>query len=312
MSQQPKILGEAEVNSILDKVDVRGALERAFKSLGKGHATQPPQTLSLFPNDAGDFITYLGVLTEERVFGAKLSPYIPGTDHALVTAWTLLMSMDTGTPVLLCDSKRLTTERTAAATIIAADLLARPDASILTIVGTGPVGLAHLRYAATLRNWKEVRLCSPLIREQQDLPRTLASGCPILLHTDSAEAADGADVVMLCTSSGKPVLDVANLAPGVLVTSISTNVPNAHEIDPAYLPGFDVYCDYRATTPAAAGEMKLATAAGHWTPDRLIGDLPELLIGKAAKPTGDRPVFFRSIGLGLEDVAAAVAILNAV
>lgn len=311
MSQQPIVLHEADITALLPKVDVRSVLERMFRSLADGDAVQPPQTLSLFPRDAGDFITYLGVLSGEKIFGAKLSPYIPGDGKALVTAWTLLMSMETGTPVLLCDSKKLTTERTAATSVIAADVLAPSDASVLTIVGSGPVALAHLRYAETIRAWKEVRIASPNVAGRKDIPAAIASGVAVSQYTDANAAVAGADVVLLCTSSGKPVIDVKSLSKSAVVTSISTNAANAHEVDPAALQGFDVYCDYRATTPASAGEMKLAAAAGQWSADALCGDLPELLAGRAKAPSRERPAFFRSIGLGLEDVAAAVALLAA-
>ncbi|WP_046121127.1 ornithine cyclodeaminase family protein [Ensifer aridi] len=308
---QPIVLGESEINQLLPKVDIRSVLERTFRSLADGNAVQPPQTLSLFPRDAGDFITYLGVLADEKVFGAKLSPYIPGDGRALVTAWTLLMSMETGRPVLLCDSKKLTTERTAATSIIAADVLARDDASVLAVIGCGPVGMAHLRYAESIRNWTEVRVASPDVFTKDDVPSSTASGVVIAKSIDANEAIKGADVVLLCTSSGTPVIDAAGLTQAAVVTSISTNVANAHEVDPAALQSFDVYCDYRATTPASAGDMKLATAAGTWSPEALFGDLPELLAGRAKAPTRERPAFFRSIGLGLEDVAAAVALLSA-
>lgn len=59
-------------------------------------------------------------------------------------------------------------------------------------------------------------------------------------------------------------------------------------------------------TPISAGEVKLATRAGLWSADQLCGDIPELLTGRAAKPNGKRPVFFRSFGLGFEAIAAAV------
>lgn len=307
---QPIVLSESEIATLLPQVDIRAVLERMFRSLADGNAVQPPQTLSLFPADTGDFITYLGVLADEKVFGAKLSPYIPGDGNALVTAWTLLMSMETGTPILLCDAKKLTTERTAAASIIAADLLAAPQSSVLTIVGSGPMGLAHLRYAEGMRHWKEIRIASPDV-ENCEVPRTLSSGISVSKSTNANEAIEGADVVLLCTSSGTPVIDAKALSKAAVVTSISTNVANAHEVDPAALRDFDVYCDYRATTPAAAGEMKLATAAGFWSADALCGDLPELLTGRAKPPSRERPAFFRSIGLGLEDVAAAVALLAA-
>ena len=76
---QPIVLSEAEITALLPKVNIVAVLERMFRSLAAGNAVQPPQTLSLFPKAAGDFITYLGVLADEQVFGAKLSPYIPAT-----------------------------------------------------------------------------------------------------------------------------------------------------------------------------------------------------------------------------------------
>ena len=305
------VLDETQITALLPKVDIRGALECMFRALADGQAVQPPQTLSLFPGDAGDFITYLGVLAEEKVFGVKLSPYIAAEGKALVTAWTLLMSMETGAPVLLCDSKRLTTERTAATSIIAADALAPEHASVLTIVGSGSIALAHLGYAEGIREWKEIRIASPNIASRTGLPMKATTGVAITKYANVDEAVRGADVVLLCTSSGKPVIDATSLSKAAVVTSISTNVADAHEVDPAALKGFDVYCDYRATTPASAGEMKLAVAAGSWSAESIRGDLPELLSGRATAPSRERPAFFRSIGLGLEDIAAAVALLAA-
>jgi L-arginine dehydrogenase len=307
---QPAIFDQADIEKLLPRLNIRLALENMFRSLANGSATQPPQTLSLFPEDAGDFITYLGVLADEKVFGAKLSPYIPGGDGAVVTAWTLLMSMETGTPLLLCDSKKLTTERTAATTAIAVDKLARDDASVLTVVGTGAVGLAHLRCVEAIRPWKEVRLSSPHASKKAGLLTQLSGGAPITVFDDADAAAAGADVIMLCTSSGTPVIDVTRVDNGAVVTSVSTNAPNAHEIDPASLSNLDVYCDYRATTPGSSGEMKIAAAAGTWSSELLLGDLPELVVGRATLPSRTRPAYFRSIGLGLEDIAAAVALLS--
>ena len=305
------VLSEAEITEFLPKVSIIPALEHMFRSLADGNAVQPSQTLTVFPKDAGDFITYLGVLADEQVFGAKLSPYIAGDGKALVTAWTLLMSAQTGLPILLCDSKKLTTERTAATSIIAADVLATSDASILTIVGSGPVALAHLRYAETIRDWSEVRIASPNIHARSDIPGNLANGTVVKKFSDANEALADADVVLLCTSSGTPVIDTALLKKSAVVTSISTNVANAHEIDPAALKDLDVYCDYRATTPASAGEMKIAAGSGYWHADALRADLPELLTGRATLPSRERPAFFRSIGLGLEDIAIAAALLAA-
>lgn len=311
MQQYPIVLDDAAIRKLLGKLDIKKLLEKMFKALGEGKATQPPQTLSLFPDQSGDFITYLGILANEKVFGTKLSPYIVNGGNPIVTAWTILMSAETGLPLLLCDAKRLTAERTAATTAIAVDQLAQKNATKLAIIGTGGIGQAHLRYVETMRPWTEVRLYSPHARQQNKLPKKLSTGVTVSIAADAEEAIKDADVVLLCTSSGTPVIDVGHLRQNALVTSISTNVANAHEIDPNALSSFDVYCDYRATTPQSAGEMKLATASGTWSPEYIQGDLPELFNGKAAKPAYERPVFFRSIGLGLEDIAAAVAVLSA-
>jgi L-arginine dehydrogenase len=306
MTPSPLVLAEAEVAGLLDRLEVSAVMRSLFESLAAGAATQPPQTLALFPDGRGDFITYLGALAGEAVFGAKLSPYIPGPTGPLITAWTVLISMKTGRPLMLCDAGRLTLERTAGTTALAVDLLAPREATRLAVIGTGPVGLAHLRHAKGLRDWREIRLWSPGVDGRTAGGSRLVDGpkvCASLL-----EAVLDADVVMLCTSSAAPVLKSDMLTSPALVTSISTNAPRAHEVDPGWLPDLEVYCDHRATTPTVAGEMLIAAEAGVWRPEDVRGDLAELVSGKAPAPRPGRSVFFRSVGLGLEDIAMAAAI----
>jgi L-arginine dehydrogenase len=124
------------------------------------------------------------------------------------------------------------------------------------------------------------------------------------------DATEGADVIMLCTSSAGPVLDPSSLGKPALITSISTNAPRAHEVPPAALAQMQVYCDYRRTTPGCAGEMLIAGEQHGWDSAAILGDLPELLSEQAPLPDAERPVFFRSIGLGLEDIALANALYH--
>ena len=305
----PLTVDEAAVRAALPSLDVLGTLRRMFASLASARAVQPPQTLTLFPDQAGDFITYLGALADEQVFGAKLSPYVVTGGKPIVTAWTALMSMRTGQPLMWCDAGLLTVERTAGTTALAVDCLAPRDARRLAVIGTGAVGLAHLRHAAALRDWASISVHSPALAGDPALQATLARIDPRARPAAGVEACvRDADVVMLCTSSGTPVLADDMLTRPALVTSISTNVARAHEIPPAWLPDMDVYCDYRHTTPASAGEMQIAAAAHGWTPERIVGDLPALVAGTCAAPSRTRHAFFRSIGLGLEDIAIAHAL----
>jgi L-arginine dehydrogenase len=297
------------VQALLPRLDTQNILRQMFRDLAARNAVQPPQTLALFPG-GGDFISYAGVLAAQNIFGVKLSPYVPRPQGPLVTAWSLLMSMATGQPLMLCDAGLLTVERTAAATAIATDALARADARILCVVGLGALGQAHVRHALALRDWSEIRLHAPNLAQ---LPASqhaaLQALDPRIRLVDALPAATlDADVLMLCTSSASPVLQQIPVGKPCLVTSISTNGPSAHEIAPALLPTLQVYCDYRATTPQSATEMKIASAQHGWTADAILGDLPELMAGTCPLPDGDQSIFFRSIGLGLEDIAVAAAL----
>jgi L-arginine dehydrogenase len=307
----PVVLGAEAIDALLPRIDVLAVMRELFGALAASQAVQPPQSLTLFPHGAGDFITYLGALAGPGVFGAKLSPCLVRPQGALVTAWTLLLSMRDGQPVALLDSGRLTTERTAATTALAVDLLARRDARRLAVIGTGAVGRAHLRHVRDLRPWVGIRAHSRSLSARPDRQAALrAIDERIAIAGTLEEAVAGADVVLLCTSSGTSVLDPGSLDRPALITSISTNVAQAHEVTPAAIPRMEVYCDYRATTPAVAGELQLAAARHGWSPDAVRGDLPGLVAGRVPRASGERTVFFRSVGLGLEDIALAHAVVE--
>ena len=311
MSNPPIVITDAMISESRSKMNVLEAMRVLFTQLGNGQAVQPPQTLTEFPT-GGDFITYMGALADSSVFGAKLSPYLPREGGPIITAWTMLMSMESGQPLALVDAGRLTTERTAATTALAVDELApRGKALSLAIIGSGAVAQAHMRHVTGLRDWAEVRVFSPNLASNtatQESWRALQSDAVFV--GSAKEAVTAADVVMLCTSSGTPVIEQADLSPQALVTSISTNVARAHEIDPAFLTKAQVYCDYRATTPGSAGDMLIAAETHGWSADQIAGDLGGLCTDQCPRPDGARPVYFRSIGLGLEDIAVAKAVYD--
>lgn len=310
MSSTPYVINQSQARERLAQLDVPLILRKLFRDLAAGQAVQPAQQLVEFPQGAGDFINYLGVLAEDGVYGVKTSPYIVREQGPLVTAWTLLMSMQTGQPLLLCDAGELTTARTAATTAVAVDALAPLNARRLAIIGSGKVAQAHVHYIKGLRDWQSLRLYSPGLRDSGAEERARIQGLdPRLTLADSRETAiEDADVILLCTSSAGPVIDPSSLSKPALITSISTNAPRAHEVPPASLNDMQVFCDYRLTTPGSAGEMLIAGEQHGWDARTIVGDLPDVLSGKVQRPDYERTVFFRSIGLGLEDIALANAI----
>ncbi|KAB0498694.1 ornithine cyclodeaminase family protein [Pseudomonas vancouverensis] len=309
MTSTPQVITQAQARELLAQVDVPQILRKLFRDLAAGRAVQPAQQLVEFPQ-GGDFINYLGVLAEDGVYGVKTSPYIVREQGPLVTAWTLLMSMQTGQPLLLCDAGELTTARTAATTAVAVDALAPLKATRLAIIGSGKVAQAHLHYVKGMREWQNISLYSPSLKDKSaDELARITDLDPRLSIAGSCEAAiEGADVIMLCTSSAGPVIDPSRLSKPALITSISTNAPRAHEVPPQSLNDMQVFCDYRVTTPGSAGEMLIASEQHGWDKTLICGDLPDLISAKVQRPDYDRSVFFRSIGLGLEDIALANAI----
>src|SRR3989338_1847911 len=105
MSTTPYVLDKTAAEQLLAQVDVHQAMVAMFRELAAGNAVQPAQQLVEFPNGGGDFINYLGVLAGAGVYGGKTSPYIVREQGPLITAWTLLMSMQSGPPPPLCDPR---------------------------------------------------------------------------------------------------------------------------------------------------------------------------------------------------------------
>lgn len=312
MPLELKLYSEEEALAAISRDDVRRVLREAFAGLGNEATVQPAQTLTPFPNDEGDCIFYPGVIFDLDVVGVKVSPYINALKRDgkyPVTAYTLLLSAATGTPTVLCDSYALTTIRTAATTALALEYLTSPSAQKLAIIGSGKVALEHLRYVAGQHDWRTIELWSPSL--SADGAKTKLIGDQLQEISEKAKVAkslsdaiNGADVLMLCTSSGTPVIKYEDVPQNCVVTSISTNAFRAHEIEPKSLGGYAVFCDYAATCPITAGEMIIATESGEWAPDRIVGDLSGLVSGKIKRPDQGR-VFFRSTGLAIEDLAVA-------
>lgn len=286
------------------------AVRNAFIGLATGGSVQPPQIAVPLPARAGDCIIYTACDQAASAIGVKVSPYLHGRlERGLppTTAYTLVLDARDGRPRFLVDAQHLTTERAGATTAIAVDQILSDLPKEVSIVGTGQIGRAHARYVEFLFPETSITMFSPSAAAQtaagEERRRTIAKECPrarIAAHIDDAVAAS--DVVMLCTSSYVPVIDVQALRSDVLLTSVGTNFPDAHEVAPEQLAALTVYCDYRATCAQTAGELRLAQEAGSWDASQIHGDLPELLT-QARRPVAKGRRYFRATGLAVEDIA---------
>ena len=293
------VLSEAQVTDLLDVDELFGALADAFRALSAGRASVPPRVAA---QGGAGLLAAMPVHLPGVALGAKLVSVFPGNtrpvpSHQGVVA---LFGEGDGTPLALLDARRLTALRTAAASAVAADALARPDAAVLAILGAGVQGHAHLEALPRVRGFREIRVAS----RSAERAAALAAADPRGRAVASFEAAvRGADVVCCCTDADRPVLRADWLAAGAHVGSVGFGGP---ELDADTVRRGRVVVEWRGavTEPPPAGAQELQGL----DPDA-VAELGEVLTG--ARPgrlhAGDLTVY-KSTGHAVEDAAAAALV----
>lgn len=294
----PSVLDEAAVARHLRMGDLVPAMARALADLSTGRSVQPVRQMLQVPGYDGFFAVMPAAAG--GALGAKLVTFFPGntgihTHHALI----VLFRPETGEPLVIMDGRLITEMRTAAASAVATQWLARPEARILAILGSGVQARSHLEALRLVRSLDEVRVWSPR-----------SGGAFAERHgvraTRSAEAAvRGADVVVVATSSRTPVLEGAWLSPGAHVNAVGAVRPDWRELDDAAVRRARLFVDSRDAATKEAGDV---IAAG--TPCVELGEVVD-----GAQPGRRSPeeiTLFKSVGVAVEDVVAADLVWQAV
>jgi len=211
------------------------------------------------------------------------------THHAII----VLFRPETGEPLAIMDGRLITELRTAAASAAATDLLARPDASVLGILGAGVQAGSHLDALRLVRQFREVRVWSPRSASAFAAARGVTPAA-------SAEAAvRGADVIVTATSSMTPVLLGDWVAPGAHVNAIGACRPEWRELDDALLERARIWVDSKDAALAESGDVIAAGA-------RLVGEIGAVANGVlGGRRTPDEVTVFKSLGVAVEDVVSA-------
>jgi ornithine cyclodeaminase/alanine dehydrogenase-like protein (mu-crystallin family) len=219
-----------------------------------------------------------------------------------------LFDGETGRPTAILDGSALTQVRTAAVTAVATRTLARADARVLAILGAGVQARAHLDALRGVREFQRVSVYAPTeghARAVADAGPT--GGPPVTVAASAQEAVRGADVVVTVTNSPEPVLAREWLAAGAHVNAVGASLPSARELDTETVAAAALYCDSRESLAHEAGEYILAVAQGAIAGEAHIrGELGEVLADLLPGRADDTELtLFRSLGLAIEDLAAA-------
>jgi ornithine cyclodeaminase len=291
----------------------------AFTALGRGTAVLPPRLLVPGAQDAVAFC-YAARLAPDGAAVSKFGSVNPANAARglpSVNAMVAVLDAQTGQPVAVMDGTTVTTIRTSAASAVAASALARPGSRTLAVLGSGVQARAHVAALSRVLDLAEVRIWSPSADRRQAAAESMAGPAgaagPAVRATESAaDAVRGADVIACCTTSVTPVLDVRWLAEGATVISIGSFAPDRHEVPAELATRADaVIVDDVATALHDAGPVIAAAAADQALAGRLI-PLGDVVAGlRAARQAGTALVYYNSVGLGVQDAAAALAIVTA-
>jgi ornithine cyclodeaminase len=214
----------------------------------------------------------------------------------------LLSDGESGELRALVNASAITEVRTAAVSGVATRLLAREEARELAILGAGVQARSHLEAMRAVRNLERVRLYSPTPGHAEKLARHAGGEA----MASAQEAVEGADVVVTATTSREPVVRRDWLKRGAHVNAVGSSIPSARELDTATVADAAFFVDRRESALNEAGDYLIPAAEGAIGPEHIRAELGELVIGEApGRTSGDELTVFKSLGLAVEDLAAA-------
>lgn len=310
MVQPTLILTRGDLRRLVSRPDYLRAVEEGFRASAEGRV-HSPQPLHIELSEGGLHAKGAAILSGRPYAVVKVNSNFPQNSrlHGLPTIQGALLLFDgsNGSLLAVMDSAEITVMRTAAATALAAQYLAREDARTLTICGCGVQAGAQAAALAEVRAfergiaWDEDTARAE--RFAQEMSRQL--GLPMEARVLLREAALGSDVVVTCTTASQPFLERDVISPGAFIAAVGADAPSKNEIAPALMADVSVFADV-TDQAVVMGDSRHAIAAGVLSASQIRGELADLVSGRVTGRTADAEIIiFDSTGTAIEDVASA-------
>jgi ornithine cyclodeaminase/alanine dehydrogenase-like protein (mu-crystallin family) len=300
-TDQPLFLAEEQVRKHLRMSNLIPAMEKALIDFSAGRVTQPVR--SVIEVDVAEATGVLGLMPAHTPDGLGLKSvtfYPSNAERGIPThmATIFLLDPQTGTPLAIMDGRLITEMRTAAVSAAATKLLASPDAKILAILGSGVQARSHVEALRLVRQFEEIRVWSPTREHAEQFAKEIGARA-----MSAEEAARAADVVVTVTNSKTPMLKGAWLKPGCHVNAVGACRPDWRELDDEAM-GNVVFVDSREGAMNESGDVVLSRA-------KIYAELGEAFAGEVPTRANETTVF-KSLGMAVEDIAAAMLVYRAV
>ena len=289
------LLDEEQVRKHLRMADLIPAMEKALIDFSAGEVTQPVRQVIAI-NPPGGFYGMMPALTPEGLGQKIVTFYPPNAEKNLPThmATILLNDPQTGAPLAVMDGRLITEMRTAAVSAAATKLLAPKDAKVLAILGSGVQARSHIETLRLVRQFEKIRVWSPNKSHAEQFAREMGAQA-----MSAEDAIRDADVIVTATSSKTPVLHGTWLKSGCHVNAVGACRPDWRELDDDAMRNV-VFVDSREAAMKESGDVILSRV-------KIYAELGEAFAGKVP-PRANETTIFKSLGMAVEDVAAALLV----
>lgn len=299
------------VTEIFPMQEAIPTMRRALTMLAEGDVVMPLRTMLGLPR--GDAVmglmpSYLGGLEAAGVKVIAAFPANFGSEYDTHQGVVLFFETERGLLRAIVDATSITAIRTAAVSGLATDLLARPDAGDLALIGAGTQAHTHLQAMQAVRPVRRVRVHSVPAESATEFAEreSRLTGLSVEAVATAEEAVAGADLICTTTTATEPVVRGAWVSPGAHVNAVGAYTPTTRELDSDLVAGARLYADRRESLLGEAGEFLIPKAEGRFGDEHIAGEIGEVLTGKAPGRTSpDEVTLFKSLGIAIEDLASA-------
>ena len=302
----PLWLTEEDVRAVLTMPALMETMEQALAAFSAGDVVQPVRT-ALEMRERTFFALMPAFDKVHDVLGAKLVSVVPeNAARGLATHLASISLFDPATGELraVMDGRLITEMRTAAVSAISVKYLARRGASRLAILGSGIQARSHVEAMRLVAEFTEIRAWSPTPQHLRTFGEEM--GAPVRAAASANEAVSGADVVLLATNSVTPAIEDDWVGEGAHVIAIGACRPSQRELAPELVARGLLVVDSRDAARQESGDVVQGICEGRFPSEHAAIELGDIVAGRVPGRTGDRQVtVFKSLGLAIEDVAAA-------
>jgi len=310
------IINQAEVIDLLPMTECIEVMADALKRLAEGDVILPLRPVMWLPEKVGALGMMPGYIGSQSVMGLKVVSVFPGnhgTEYDSHMGAVMLFETQHGRPLAIVDASEITALRTAAVSAVATRLLARPEASDLCILGAGVQARSHLTAMLAVRPIKRVRVWSRNHAHATQFATDESARHTIHVEvSESAHAAiEGADLICTTTAAAEPIVHGDWITDGAHINAVGSSVPFTRELDTATVVKARLFVDRRESTLSEAGDFLFPQREGAISENHIRGEIGELLLGKVTgRGSSTEITLFKSLGLAVEDIAAAYHIYN--